>query len=343
MRENCNIDLPINLQRNCHKGYVYITVPDHVAVELVKLNDLELKGQNLVIEEAVAMPKSFNSNLNKFTSPNRFAALTPNQQEDKCDFEIADASNREFDFESAGNGRNRQTKSNRQKVVNSPKRRSQVVVNKHPENQTAFGKLIARPENDVTNPSKENDVVNLGKETDNILIFSDSIPGKIKMCEFNKVLKNGNAKHLFFPGATSQQLLQYLDVNLQLYGPQTVIIHVGINDLLNDPGHSNVENILKNFRVMVKKCREFNVKNIFLSGLVYNKRTELSLLENLHLRIVELCSKNGIMYVDNRNIYGMHLYHDKLHLLPSGKRILINNFISNLTFLTQKQVYHTII
>ena len=33
----------------------------------------------LVIEEAVAMPKSFNSNLNKFTSPNRFAALTPNQ------------------------------------------------------------------------------------------------------------------------------------------------------------------------------------------------------------------------------------------------------------------------
>ena len=83
LRENCNIDLPINLQRNCHKGYAYITVPDHVAVELVKLNDLELKGQNLVIEEAAAMPKSFNSNLNKFTFPNRFAALTPNQQENK--------------------------------------------------------------------------------------------------------------------------------------------------------------------------------------------------------------------------------------------------------------------
>ena len=163
------------------------------------------------------------------------------------------------------------------------------------------------------------------------------------MYEFNKVLKNGNAKHLFFPGATSQQLLQYLDVNLQLYGPQTVIIHVGIN-LLNDQGHSNVENILKSFRAMVKKFREFNVKNILLSGLVYNKRTELSLLENLHLRIMELCSQNGIMYVHNRNnIYGMHLYHDKLHLLHSGKRILINNFISNLNFLTQKQVYHTII
>ena len=198
LRENCNIDLPINLQRNCHKGYAYITVPDHVAVELVKLNDLELKGQNLVIEEAVAMPKSFNSNLNKFNSPNRFAALTPNQQENKCDFEIADASNREFHFESAGNGRNRQTKSNRQKVVNSPKRRSQVFVNKHPENQTAFGKLIARPENDVTNPSKENDVVNLGKETDNILIFSDSIPGKIKMYEFNKVLKMEMLNTYFF-------------------------------------------------------------------------------------------------------------------------------------------------
>ena len=147
------------------------------------------------------------------------------------------------------------------------------------------------------------------------------------MYEFYKILKNGNAKHLFFPGATSQQLLQYLDVNLQLYGPQTVIIHVGINDLLNDPGHSNVENILKNFRAMVKKCREFNVKNILLSGLVYKKRTELSLLENLHLRIVELCSQDGIMYVDNRNIYGMHLYHDKLHLLP--EKVILGNLNIN--------------
>ena len=40
-----------------------------------------------------------------------------------------------------------------------------------------------------------------------------------------------------------------------MYVPKTVIIHVCINDLLNDSVHSNKENILNNFDVMIKKCR----------------------------------------------------------------------------------------
>ena len=102
----------------------------------------------------------------------------------------------------------------------------------------------------------------------------------MRMHEFNKVLENGNVKHLFFPGATSEQVSHYLAVNLQTYAPKTVIIHVGINDLLIDLGHSNVENILNNFNATIKKYRNYNVRNIFLSGLVYTKRVELSVLEN---------------------------------------------------------------
>ena len=78
-----------------------------------------------------------------------------------------------------------------------------------------------------------------------------------------------------------------------MYAPKIVIIHVGINDLLNDSGHSNVENILNNFNAMIKKCRNYNVRNILLSGLVYTKRVELSVLEGLHLKLVELCSQYG--------------------------------------------------
>ena len=59
----------------------------------------------------------------------------------------------------------------------------------------------------------------------------------MRMHEFNKTLKNGNVKHLFFPGTTSEQVSQYLDVNLQMYAPKKVIFHVGINVLLNDSGH----------------------------------------------------------------------------------------------------------
>ena len=61
---------------------------------------------------------------------------------------------------------------------------------------------------------------------------------------FNKALKNGKAKRLSFPGTTSKQLLQYLDINLKMYTPQTVLIHAGINDVLNDKSQSNTENLL---------------------------------------------------------------------------------------------------
>ena len=219
---------------------------------------------------------------------------------------------------------------NKRNAVNNPKSlkiRSQVVVNRHPEKQTSFGKSNVKPGHKTYSEATKSN-----KEKYNILIFSDSIPGKMRMCEFNKVLKNGNVKHLFFPGATSGQVSQYLDVNFQMYAPKTVIIYVGINDLLNDSGYSNVENILNNFNAMVKKCRNHNVRNILLSGLVYTKRVELPVLENLHLKLVELCSQYGVIYIDNRNIYGMHLYQDNLHLLHSGKRILLKNFISNLNF-----------
>ena len=49
----------------------------------------------------------------------------------------------------------------------------------------------------------------------------------------NQKIKNGNAHIHSFPGATSHhQLLHYLNVNLDKY-TDTVVIHIGINDILN--------------------------------------------------------------------------------------------------------------
>ena len=327
--ENCSIELPLNLKETNNQGYAYVTAPNHIADELVKLNNIGLRGHNLIIEEVAAKPKTLNSNTICFTSPNRYAVLVPNQEEKEDNFEITGTSN----FDISKNVRNHINKRNSINNSKSPKRRSQVVVNKHPENQTSFGKSNVKP-----GRKTYNEVIKLNKEEGNILIFSESIPGKMRMYEFNKVLKNGNIKHLFFPGATSEQVSQYLDVNLQMYAPKTVIIHVGINDLLNDSGHLNMENILNNFKAMTKKCRNYNVRNFLLSELVYTKRVELSVL---HLKLVELCSQYGVIYIDNRNIFGMNLYQDNLDLLHSGKRILLNNFISNLHFLTETQVCNT--
>ena len=83
------------------------------------------------------------------------------------------------------------------------------------------------------------------------------------------------------------------------------------------------------------------MRNILFSALVYTKRVELSVLDNLHLKAVELCSQYGVIHIVNRNIYGIHLYQDNLHLPHSNKRILLNNFISKLNFLPETQVRNT--
>ena len=106
------------------------------------------------------------------------------------------------------------------------KRRPPAVVNTHPENQTTFSKVPILP-----GDKSYSDALTKKTEQENTLIFSASIPSRIKIYNFNKALKNGNAKHLSFPGTTSKQLLQYLDLNVKIYTPDTVLIHAGINDV----------------------------------------------------------------------------------------------------------------
>ena len=204
------------------------------------------------------------------------------------------------------------------------KRRPPVVVNTNPENQT-FSKVSIFP-----GGKSYSEALTKKTEQENILIFTGSIPNRFKMHNFNKALKNGDAKHLPFSGTTSKQLLQYLDVNLKMYTPDTVLIHAGINDVLNNKSQSNTENLLSNIKYMVDKYCKFGVKSILISGLVFTTRISLEVLEKIHEKHHTFCFSYGLTYIDNRNIRGVHICQDNLHLLQSGKKILFNNFISYL-------------
>ena len=85
-----------------------------------------------------------------------------------------------------------------------------------------------------------------------------------------------------------------------------------------------------------KKCRNYDVKNIFLSGIVFTTRVSLDILIQVHNMISNFCSTNGLYYIDNRNIRADCLYKDGLHLLDKEKIVLANNLIINLNqnFLT---------
>ena len=104
--------------------------------------------------------------------------------------------------------------------------RPEVVVNQYSENKTVYPcKRIVSETN-----SYSNTLSNSQTNSRNIKFFSDSIPKGIRIKQMNQQIKNGNACIHSFPGATSYQLLHYLDASLDKY-TDTVVVHIGINDI----------------------------------------------------------------------------------------------------------------
>ena len=324
LRSDCHVDFPLNQQTQKTRGHVYITAPKDFCDELVKLNGVEFKDKFLIIENVKVRPKVTNpkltNKLTNITSPNRFepSIFENNGPDLGNNIDHSKESHMCADLK-------RTVRNSQQTSKQNSKQRPPVVVNTHPENQTTFSK-----EPIFSGDKSYSDAFTKKTEQENILIFSHSIPSRFKMYNFNKALKNANAKYISFPGATSKQLLQYLDVNLKMYTSDTVLIHPGINDVLNNKSQLNTENLLSNIKYMVDKCRKFGVKNILISGLVFTTRVSLEVLDKIHEKLHAFCSCYGLTHIDKRNIRVVHLCQDNLHLLQSGKKVLFNNFISYL-------------
>ena len=205
---------------------------------------------------------------------------------------------------------------------NTGSKRPSVVINKYPQRQTDF---LRPPVIPGTKLFSEASLPSKGQR--NILIFTDNTPKGIRIRELNSLFKKGKTKMVSFPGATSKEILHYLDVHLTNSSADAVILHVGVNDLLEDNSQLKIENLGKNLRSMVEKSHTYRIKNVFISGLVYTTR-------------ISLCNQLGICYIDNRNIGRKHLWKDGFHLVESGKVILANNFLSYLSKCFLIRIHH---
>ena len=85
--------------------------------------------------------------------------------------------------------------------------------------------------------------------------------------------------------------MHYANPTLEESEFDVAIIHVGINDLLNCEGDiDQINNILRNIEQIVYKCRQYGVKNIFLSGLVITNRLPEQLMKGFNKSIRNICS-----------------------------------------------------
>ena len=268
LRDTCCIDFPINNKTGKSKGFVFRRTPAHITDELIKLDGIAYRDNELTVEDATSTRKRTRNN------------------------------------------------------ISSKARRPSVVVNNHPGNQHSFGRKFSPPESKFSKRK--------------MVIFSHSIPRG----EFNFWLHKGYAQLKSCPGGKSNELLYYVEPTLQNKNFDDILLHVGVNDLLNDESQDSVQNLLDNLRQIGLKCKSAGVKRVLISGIVVNNKLASAYISSLNQRISNMCRDNSFVFIDNNNIPTSSLFRDGLHLLEVGKRILANNFIDNLNnFLRIRQTH----
>ena len=80
--------------------------------------------------------------------------------------------------------------------------------------------------------------------------------------------------------------------------------------------------------------------DLFVSEIAFNKRLPYTAIKKVNEKIVDMCKKNSIIFIDNGNISGMDLYRDGLHLLERGKCLLAKNFIFVLNNFLNMHTHH---
>ena len=240
LQEYCSIELPVNEKTGKSRGFAFISCPDHVCNELIKLNGINFLESCIIVKEATSTRSRVN-----------------------------------------------------QGATNSVTRRPQVVVNQFPENQDVYSKPSVAP----GNRSYAETVQSLRK----VIIFGDSIPRGIRIHEFNSLVKKGYAKMKSFPGATSKELLHYVDPTLKDGIYNTAIIHVGVNDLLNNKNTNKVDELVNNLKSTTIKCISNGIAKVVVSGIVINNRMSDSFVGDVNKkiasRIVSILSRVYLLVV----------------------------------------------
>ena len=107
--------------------------------------------------------------------------------------------------------------------------------------------------------------------------------------------------------------------------PDIVIVYVGINDVLN---RFDQDQIIKNIQQIYITCKNFNVNQVIISGIVSCKRADNSVINYINENLKIESTTKGCQFLDNGNIKLDNLCRNGLHLGESGKKLLLDNYVN---------------
>ena len=173
-----------------------------------------------------------------------------------------------------------------------------------------------------------------------VAIFSDSICNRMGKQQLRQKL-NCNVNKKSFPGATTDELYDhYMLPTLKKNTPDTAIIHIGVNDILEkgtpDGGMTSnaIEEVSQDIIRCGEVCRSYGVNNICISSVLpfKGRRSQLT-VNQINSNLAKLCEERCFDFLLNDNIFydksksdNVLFYSDGLHLNDLGRDVLIDNF-----------------
>ena len=167
------------------------------------------------------------------------------------------------------------------------------------------------------------EITSRGRKT---VIFGDSIVKRIRGQELSSYLNNKRAFIRSFPGCTAKELNCYIEPTLEREKPDSVILHVGTNNIR---GNQSTKEIADDIINIGKKCERQGIR-VYISSILYRS----NFYDRKKLRQVNdflgSCAENNFIYICNDVITQQYLWRDGIHLNNEGTNMLANNFIDHL-------------
>ena len=120
-----------------------------------------------------------------------------------------------------------------------------------------------------------------------------------------------------------------MDITLQDNLFEVTVIHICINDIVNNKNSLSTYHMSENIKNIARKCKRYGIQKVLISGLLTTNRSAQDVIEEVNKLVKNMCNIEGYCYVNNDNITRANLFKNGLHFLDTGKQILADNFAFN--------------
>ena len=160
-------------------------------------------------------------------------------------------------------------------------------------------------------------------------MIGDSYIRRVKRNKLQNSLDNAKSFLRHFSGAQTEDLHHYIIPSLLKEKPDTVVIHVGSNNITHRIFEDfNADKLADEIIDTGKMCRQYGVKGvIFSSSFVKNSIKLGKMISQMNGAVTKKCEENGFHFVSNGNILRKHLCKDGVYLTDEGTNIFAGNIV----------------